>query len=308
MNVVSYGQVMDMTLNQIKYFIAVARSLSFTEAAKSLFMTQPALSRQIQAMESELGTQLFVRDKKTLKLTPGGSVLYNGLPDFLKQYDRLVDNARNANRGFEGRLRVGILDIYDISDLFPPVIDDFMNANPGIQLTLERSSLGELPEQLYEDELDIICTYGFSLFDKPNLVTVDVQKFQSCIMLKRDHPLAEKADLTLADLRQERFVQLSETVNEEGSSYISKLLAKYGLYPEILQVDKMEDVLLWVQMGRGVAVTSNRSIERHNPNVLVRELGVPEAMGHDVTMAWRKNNYNPAIALFMELMEKHAKE
>ena len=73
-----------MTMNQLKYFLAVARCLSFTEAARSLFMTQPALSRQIKAMETELGTPLFVREKKTLKLTPGGSALYNKLPNFLR--------------------------------------------------------------------------------------------------------------------------------------------------------------------------------------------------------------------------------
>ncbi len=294
-----------MTLNQLKYFIAVARCLSFTEAARSLFMTQPALSRQIQAMEEELGTRLFVRDKKTLKLTPGGSVLYNGLPEFLKRYEGLMTEARNANRGYEGRLRVGILDVYDISELFPPVVEQFQRRYPQIRLSLERYSLGELPERLYQDKLDIICTYGFSLFDKPDLMTVDVQKYDSCIMLNREHPLAHKNDLTLEDLKQERFVQLGGAVNEEGYQYIMNLLGKGGIFPEIMQVEKMADVLLWVEMGFAVAVTTNRTIERNNPRVVIRELAMPEVMGHDVTMAWRKSNYNPAIALFMELVEGH---
>ena len=292
-----------MTLNQMKYFIAVARCLSFTEAARSLFMTQPALSRQIQAMEEELGTRLFVRDKKTLKLTPGGSVLYNGLPAFLKQYEDLMNDARNANRGHEGRLRIGILDVYDISELFPAVMSGFQENYPQIRLSLERFSLGELPELLYDGRLDIICTYGFSLFDKPDLMTVDVQKFDSCIMLNRNHPLADKPDLTLDDLKQERFVQLGSEASQEGYEYISSLLGKGGISPEVTQVQKNEDVLLWVEMGLGVAVTSNRTIERHNPRVVVRELNMPEVKGHDVTIAWHRNNYNPAIALFMELME-----
>ena len=294
-----------MTLNQLKYFMAVARCLSFTEAAKGLFMTQPALSRQIQAMEDELGTRLFVREKKTLKLTPGGSVLYNSLPDFLQQYENLVSDARSANRGYEGRLRVGILDIYDISELFPPVVDVFRSRYPQIQLSLERYSLGELPELIYEDRLDIICTYGFSLFDKPDLMTVDVQKYDSCIMLNRNHPLADKPDLTLEDLRQEQFVQLGRKASDEGYQYIMNLLNKGGISPEIIQVDKNEDVLLWVEMGIAVAVTSSRTVEHHNPRVVIRELNMPEVKGHDITMAWRKSNYNPAIALFMELMEGH---
>ena len=295
-----------MTLNQLKYFIAVARCLSFTEAARTLFMTQPALSRQIQAMEEELGTRLFVREKKTLKLTPGGSVLYNGLPDFLRQYEGLMSDARNANRGHEGRLRLGILDIYDISDLLPPVVSAFQKSYPQIRLTLERYSLGELPELLYEDRLDIICTYGFSLFDKPDLVTVNVHRFDSCIMLSRDHPLADKPDLKLEDLKQERFVQLGREASQEGYEYISSLLARGGISPEITQVDKNEDVLLWVEMGLGVAITSNRTTEGHNPRVVVRELNMPEAKGHDMTMAWKRSNYNPAIALFMELVAESA--
>ena len=295
-----------MTLNQLKYFIAVVRCLSFTEAAKSLFMTQPALSRQIQAMEAELGTQLFIRDKKTLKLTPGGSALYSKLPDFLRQYEEMMEDARNANRDFEGQLRIGFLDIYDASQLFPPAVEAFRRSHGGIHLTMERFSLGELPERLYEGKLDIICTYGFSLFDKPDLVTVNVQKFDSCIMFNRDHPLAQKPDLTMDDLRQERFIQLGSEASQEGYQYIANLISRGGISPEVQYVEKNDDVLLWVEMGCGIAVTSNRTVERYNPKVVIRELNMPEVKGHDVTMAWRRSNYNPAIALFMELMEKEA--
>jgi len=295
-----------MTLNQLKYFIAVARCLSFTEAARSLFMTQPALSRQIQAMEAELGAQLFVRDKKTLKLTPGGSTLYNRLPAFLREYEELADEVRNANRDYEGQLRVGILDVYDATELLPPVVARFRRDHPGVRLTLERFSLGELPQRLYDGKLDIVCTYGFSLFDKPDLMTVDVQKFDSCIMLNRDHPLANKPDLTLDDLRQEQFVQLGHESSAEGYQYIANLISRGGISPEVRYVDKNDDVLLWVEMGNAVAVTSNRTIEKHNPRVVIRELNMPEVKGHDITMAWRKSNYNPAIAMFMELLEGHA--
>ena len=295
-----------MTLNQLKYFIAVVRCLSFTEAAKSLFMTQPALSRQIQVMEAELGTQLFIRDKKTLKLTPGGSALYSKLPDFLRQYEEMMEDARNANRDFEGQLRIGFLDIYDASQLFPPVVEAFQRNHGGIRLTMERFSLGELPERLYEGKLDIICTYGFSLFDKPDLVTVNVQKFDSCIMFNKDHPLANKPDLTMDDLRQERFIQLGSEASQEGYQYIANLISRGGISPEVQYVEKNDDVLLWVEMGCGIAVTSDRTVERHNPKVVIRELNMPEVKGHDVTVAWRRSNYNPAIALFMELMEKEA--
>lgn len=293
-----------MTLNQMKYFIAVARCLNFTEAAKSLFITQPALSRQIRAMEEELGTALFVRDKKKLKLTPGGLILYNGLPELLKTYDSLVDEAKTANQGYEGHLRLGFLDVYDISGTLSQILKKFQERYPHIQLTMARGPMGELPNEIYGGKLDIIITYGFSLFDKPDLITVDIQKYNSCLMLNKNHPLAYKENLTFEDLKNEQFVQVGEKSSSEGFLYIQNLLAKGGIFSGIKQVEKMEDTLLWVESGNCVAITSDRTIEKNNPNVVIREIDFAEAKGHDITAAWRKNNYNPAIALFMEMLSK----
>ena len=293
-----------MTLNQMKYFIAVARCLNFTEAAKSLFITQPALSRQISVMEEELGTALFVRDKKKLKLTPGGLILYNGLPELLKTYDNLVEEAKDANRGYEGQLRLGFLDVYDISGGVSQVLKCFQERYPHIQLTMERGPLGELPDEIYTGKLDIIITYGFSLFDKPDLITVDIQKYNSCLMINKNHPLAFKENLTFEDLKEEQFVQLARKSSNEGYLYIENLLARGGIFSSIKQVDKLEDTLLWVETGNYVTITSDKTIEKNNPGVVIRDIDFAEAKNHDITAAWRKNNYNPAIALFMEMLSE----
>lgn len=293
-----------MTLNQIKYFITSAECLSFTEAAKCLFITQPALSRQILAMEEELGTDLFVRDKKRLKLTPGGSLLYYRFKEILKEYSQAVYDARTANQGYEGTLRIGFLDIYDVSGFFPGVLKEFQEKYKNIQITLERCSLGELPQKLYDGSLDLILTYGFSLYDQPDLVTVNIHKFQSCVMLYSHHPLAKKEDLELEDLAGENFVQLAPDICEEGHRFILNILNKSSIHPRLMSVTKMEDVMLWVQTGNAVAITTDCTIEKYNPYVILRKIQMEEAKGHDVTMAWQKNNFNPAIAIFMEILEK----
>ncbi len=294
-----------MTFNQIKYFITVAEALSFTEAAKCLFLTQPALSRQISALEQELGITLFLREKKQLKLTPGGVILYNWLPRMMDEFNDVLYQAQTANQGFNGSLRIGILDVYDVTWILPAVIRKFQEKYSNIQVSMERFSLGELPKRLNDGSLDLILTYGFSLFDQPNLITVNIQKYNSCIMLNRHHPLADKPDLTLTDLRNERFVSLGRHVCEKGYDYIKNLCIRCGINPIFKQVDKMQDVLLWVETGNYVAITSNRTIENQNPSVVIREIPASEAHDHDVTMGWCKNNYNPAIAFFMELLESH---
>lgn len=250
------------------------------------------------------GNQTFYPGKKTSEADTGGSVLYNRLPKVLSDYAEAVEDAKHANSGYEGELRIGFLDIYDISELFDDVIREFREAYEQIAMSLERFALGELPARLAAGDLDLILTYGFSLYDKPDLVTVNVQKFDSCIMLNQNHPLALQETVALADLKDERFIQLGPKASEEGFRYITNLCARCGIHPDFLLVEKMEDVMLWVQTGNGVAITSDRTIEGQNPHVVLRNIDMPEAKNHNITMAWRKNNYNPAIAIFMEMLEK----
>lgn len=291
-----------MTFNQIKYFITVAECLSFTEAAKCLFITQPALSRQISAIEEELNTRLFVRSKKALKLTPGGVLLYNKLPHLLEEYNGIVEEARSANNGFEGILRLGFLDIYDIQGIISPVVYEFQRKYPQIQVSMERGSLGLLPQKLYEDELDMILTYGFSLYDKPDLLVENVEEFRSCIMMPRNHPLAGKEGLKLSDLKDEVFATLRPQESEEGYNYIIALMHRYGIHPRLRLVDCNASVLLWVETGSCVAITSDRTIEQTNGSVIIRP--IPDIGPHDTALSWMKNNYNPAISLFLELFHQ----
>ena len=82
-----------MTIAQIKYFVTVAKCLSFTKAAEQLFVSQPALSRHIKNMEEELNIQLFVRTSNGIRLTPAGSSLYVGMLDMYSNYIEMVQKA-----------------------------------------------------------------------------------------------------------------------------------------------------------------------------------------------------------------------
>ena len=98
-----------MTSLQIKYFLTAARCLNFTEAARQLYISQPALSQQIAAMEKELNMQLFVRSKGKVFLTPAAVILMHDLPKYEKMYETILKNAQYANEGRSGVLRIGFL-------------------------------------------------------------------------------------------------------------------------------------------------------------------------------------------------------
>ena len=101
-----------MTITQIKYFITVVKCASYTKAAEQLFISQPALSRHIKNMEEELNIQLFVRTNNGIHLTPAGSSLYVGMLDLYQNYIEMVNKAEKIQKGLNGSLKIGILDVY----------------------------------------------------------------------------------------------------------------------------------------------------------------------------------------------------
>ena len=91
-----------MNMIQMKYFITAAKCLNFTKAADKLFITQPALSRQIASMEAELNMQLFIRNNRSVRLTPAAVVLLEGFEKIYNEYNVTVAKALNSFQGLSG--------------------------------------------------------------------------------------------------------------------------------------------------------------------------------------------------------------
>ena len=104
-----------MTTQQIRFFLAAAECLNFTEAAKRLFVAQSTLSKQIALLEDELGMKLFYRNNRTVGLTPAGVLLRGEMDRVRHRLTEAIDRARHVDQGLDGRLCVGVLDIIDPS-------------------------------------------------------------------------------------------------------------------------------------------------------------------------------------------------
>ena len=99
-----------MTIKQLDYFMEVARSLNYSEAAKRLYISQPALSRSIASLEEEMGVRLFFRNKHNVTLTPAGLVLASKIPRLGADLSRIVVEVQQTEEGQRGKMRLGILD------------------------------------------------------------------------------------------------------------------------------------------------------------------------------------------------------
>ena len=108
---------------QIEYFLSVAKHLSFTKAARELFVSQPAISRQILAMEEDLGYTLFERTNKSVKLTETGEMFFHFFTDYKNELNNIKVHAQLISESRQRVLRLGIVDHWDISPFFMPALE-----------------------------------------------------------------------------------------------------------------------------------------------------------------------------------------
>lgn len=292
-----------MTLSQLQYFLTAAKYLSITVASKKHYLTQPALSRQIQSLEDEIGARLFVRSKQALSLTPSGQLLYQKLPELLNQLNVLLAEAKDVASSYEGILRIGILADYDMSGVLRPLLSLFEQHYPNIQVMLTRLPLDDLFASLSTGTLDIIYTYEFLLHGSEDLVSTVVQKFDLCVILHQQHPLSQKESLTLEDIYAERLVQLRSDFKEDGRQYLLGTIPMEKQHHNVIIVDKVDDLPLWVEVGKAIAVVSSFTTMRHNPQIAIRKLNVAGVNGLYVSVTWHKRNQNPAVTAFSELTQ-----
>src|SRR5512145_2691290 len=142
-----------MELRHLRYFVAVAEALSFARAARALNLSQPPLSRQIRALEEELGTALFARTKRSVALTPAGAALLPDARRLLREADALRVGARKHALGEVGTLALGFIGMAAYNVL-PDLLPAFHRAHPGVRLALREATSDVLLAALRQGEID----------------------------------------------------------------------------------------------------------------------------------------------------------
>ena len=154
---------------QIEYFLAVARNRSFTRTAQELYVTQPAISRQISSLEAELGFTLFDRTSKKTSLTAAGILFYNYFTRCREAFSATVEQARQANNAQAGVVAVGCPSGWDVSGFFPELIQRFRSSYPNVGLTMESRDFLALIEALKAERLDVVMTIDHAAEKNPAL-------------------------------------------------------------------------------------------------------------------------------------------
>lgn len=290
---------------QIKYFLTAARCLNFTEAAGQLYISQPALSQQISAIEKELNMQLFIRSKSKVRLTPAGLALLEELPKYEAYYAQVLKKARFANEGTYGMLKIGFLQGQMLGHILQERYIQFTEAYPGIGMDLHSLSFGDLKKQLEEHKLDMIYTVNFDVEGKSGYMIEKVEENKPVALVAKGHRLTKEKITSLSQLKNEVFIAMHGFESQNENNIILEDCRRAGFIPNMKYASSLDEQMLWIEAGVGIGFSNSSSYASHNPNHFVlKDLAMG---GNAMVFAWLKSNTNPAIALFDRFVIEHMK-
>ena len=275
-----------------------AKCLNFTKAADKLFISQPALSRQIAAMEMELNMQLFVRNNRSVKLTPAAVVLLEEFGEIYDKYNLAIAKAANSFTGVNGELNIGILEGAYVGDLFPGVLRHFAEFYPQVKVNLRNYSFNALIEKLYSNDLDMIITLRFDVEGRDKLQFEVIEETRDHIVVHKDHRLAGAAYVKLSDFKDDTIIMVSPEDSETSSKLILDACKSCGFTPKVKFASSLQEEMLWVEAGVGVCMLDTRNSLYKNSTV--HFLDVDQVSDPSLTLAWNVDNYNPMKDIFKD--------
>lgn len=286
-----------MTLNQLECFTVLAQRLNFTQAADDLFMSQPALSRTILALEQELGVRLFERNSRSVSLTPAGRAFFRKCPDILTSYRASLNAALTAQEGYEGELTVGVLQDYFDPDAVR-LYQRMAAACPAVRLELRECSHSDLVRRLLQGELDAVINFGEDVLS-PDTEALVLRHDRECAVVHPASPLAAEERLTMAQLKDQPFVVMSRTSSQPGYSKVWRSASAAGFTPQIAaEAELVPTLLMLVACGKGVSTLNENT--SYMARSMVKYIPLEDVPPARQALIWRRDNANPSLPLLLE--------
>jgi DNA-binding transcriptional LysR family regulator len=296
-----------MELRRLKYMAVLAEELHFGRAAERLGIAQPALTQQIQALERELGVQLFQRTKRSVRLTVAGRVTLDEAIRTLQQADRTALVAQQAGRGQLGHIEIGFVGSAVFSGVLSKAISRFREANPMVELRLSELGILQQLDDVGSARLDlgIVRTPIKSL---PVDVGIHVLYREPIILaLPERHALARRKKIALKALCDEPFVGLQIHDGVGFNAQVAEICAGGGLSPKVRQrAGQFVALAGMVAGGLGIAFVPDSLRCLRIADVVYRPLD-DVAEQSNLAVVFRKSERSTAVVAFLEHMKKLAR-
>ncbi len=285
----------------MRYFVAVAEELHFGHAARCLRIAQPALSRQIQALEKELMVELLSRNRRRVQITPAGQVFLDRARLILARAEDAALAAQRASGGISGSLNLGFVGSATY-DILPAVLRTFRQSAPQVALTLSEMTVHAQIEALIEKRIDV------GLLRLParttGLVFRTVSREPLLVALPSAHPLAQSAALRLAALAGESFVLYPDHPRPSWTEFVVGLCQQAGFQPIVAQrTVEIQTTLSLVAAGIGISIVPECVGNIPRRDVVYRRLTGVRART-ELLVAFREHDPAPVVQTFLKVLRQ----
>ncbi|PWW38668.1 MULTISPECIES: LysR family transcriptional regulator [Paenibacillus] len=291
-----------MELQQLKYFVEVASQLHFGRAAERLHASQQTVSHQIGQLENEVGLKLFKRTTRKVELTLAGEALLQEVQFAFEHLQRGIDEAKRAETGRRGRLKIGYSGIM-LYTVLPSAIRLYRELYPDVEIVMQELDSDQVEQKLLEGEIDI----GFSvdLNDKHSEQSMRWLPFSTeplVVALPKKHHLSDKQHITLADLKNESFVILNRNDSPALFDSFILLCRQAGFTPQIVQQAASDQAVVGlVATGIGVAFVLGCMSKMFENDITFIPLTEPR---FELTLGicWLRSHPSAQVDHFVEVM------
>ena len=283
-------------LRHLRYFVAVAEELNFSRAAERLHMAQPPLSVAIRQLEQELGTNLFVRTSREVRLTEAGAALLDGARRTLADAEAAVAAARRTAAGEVGSLRIG----YNWSARFgtlPALGQALKRTYPDVELLAEEMRPNRMAGALHAGAIDVaLALYPEVVAD---MAYETVRREPIVALLSATHPLANEESIVLEALANEFLMFPRELAPRLHDFYVG-LCRRAGFEPKLSSESARSrwTIGTW-EASTAALLPASVSHDLPDGVVAVPVSGLSEAL--EFQLVWRSDDHNPALAAFVAL-------
>ncbi len=294
-----------MNIRQLQYFLAVAHELSFTRAAERVHIAQPPLSQQIIALEEELGTKLFVRDKRKVQLTPAGAILVEHAQRVLNAASAAIAAVRAADRGAHATLSVG--SVYSpLFTLLPHTLRLFKSRHQATDVHLQELTVSQQISALKEGGIEIGILRG-QVYDR-DIASQVLYREPLVVAVPSGSPFEGEGKVSIAELANWPLIAVARGTTRGYSERIYELFEERDLQPSVVnEVQDMHTSICLVAGGLGVSVVPAVMQVMQSQGVAYRPLQ-DDHKGVNCVVAWRRNAETPLIMDFLEAAHRTAQQ
>jgi len=290
-----------MELRHLKYFLAVAETQNIRAASDIVHVTQPAISRQIQELEEELGVELFERLPRGLRLNRAGQLYQKQILDVFKKLDDAKRQLQQFMIATDGYLRLGAVDVVLWEGKVPTAVKQFRQHHANVTLDIRTGNSPELLELLQSDMIDGAFVY---LFDEipanSDLCTLGWDR------LKLAYPsewLVDHEELSLKSILAYPMIRCPRDAYPAYYDWQQALLTRLDLNPVITQWAHNESAMLGlVATGNGFAIVNERQITRGSKLIQFVDIDAENAE-LPLAFIYQKKNDNPALTALIRLLK-----